>query len=390
MKRNYNFKQWFLSFTFVTIFVNLEAQIPNPINFNSASDAAATGTLLTGSNDLNWVASATGTAGPWVPAIVCGNQATCCWFNSTTTNANWITYPHTCSSSPAEHSCLGNVDEFYKLSFNLPAQTPCGQAIIETNAYCLVMDLFADNCIWEIFVNGTSVYTSTVTLPYGHTGFIAGPATTFSLCSNWLPGTNDVIVHVKSGAPSFPGWTGFMAIANPTMSSGPSSYLPPAISASSSSMICAGSSATLTASGAVSYVWNPGSIAGSVITVSPTTTTNYTVTGTGSNNCQGTTTVTQIVSDCTGINENKHVAETNIYPNPTTGIINFTPELLSKKADIEVYNSLGQLIKKQTLNFQSTAVDLSNETSGLYYIKINSADRQHIFKIIKQLEYNAE
>lgn len=46
--------------------------------------------------------------------------------------------------------------------------------------------------------------------------------------------------------------------------------------------ICRGSSATLSTSGADSYVWQPGSLTGSSVSVSPTTTTTYTVTGTHS------------------------------------------------------------------------------------------------------------
>ncbi|HXP52041.1 MAG TPA: choice-of-anchor tandem repeat GloVer-containing protein, partial [Bacteroidia bacterium] len=53
---------------------------------------------------------------------------------------------------------------------------------------------------------------------------------------------------------------------------------------SSSNTICPGSSATLTASGAVSYVWSNGATTSSV-NVSPTDTTIYTVIGTGTNGC---------------------------------------------------------------------------------------------------------
>lgn len=55
--------------------------------------------------------------------------------------------------------------------------------------------------------------------------------------------------------------------------------------ASSASVICVGQSATLTSSGASSYVWNPGNISGGSINVTPGTTTTYTVTGTGANGC---------------------------------------------------------------------------------------------------------
>jgi uncharacterized repeat protein (TIGR03803 family) len=53
---------------------------------------------------------------------------------------------------------------------------------------------------------------------------------------------------------------------------------------SSGNTICPGSSATLTASGAVSYVWSNGATTSSV-NVSPTDTTVYSVIGTGSNGC---------------------------------------------------------------------------------------------------------
>ncbi|MGQ3013779.1 MAG: T9SS type A sorting domain-containing protein [Flavobacteriales bacterium] len=56
--------------------------------------------------------------------------------------------------------------------------------------------------------------------------------------------------------------------------------------------ICAGSSTTLNASGAVSYVWTPGNLGGSSITVSPSATTSYTVTGTDNNNCTNTASLT--------------------------------------------------------------------------------------------------
>ncbi|MFI5150940.1 MAG: hypothetical protein ACHQRM_14480, partial [Bacteroidia bacterium] len=59
---------------------------------------------------------------------------------------------------------------------------------------------------------------------------------------------------------------------------------------------CAGGSTTLNTGGAVSYVWTPGNIPGSSISVSPGTTTTYTVTGTNAGGCTGTNTVTVTVN----------------------------------------------------------------------------------------------
>lgn len=60
--------------------------------------------------------------------------------------------------------------------------------------------------------------------------------------------------------------------------------------------ICVGGSSVLTASGANSYVWNPGGLIGSP-TVSPAVTTTYTVTGTNGNGCTATATVTVTVNN---------------------------------------------------------------------------------------------
>lgn len=64
---------------------------------------------------------------------------------------------------------------------------------------------------------------------------------------------------------------------------------PPSVTLSaSSSSICAGAVTTLTATGANSYVWNPGGLTGSIVTVSPLTSTNYTVTGSSATGCSTT------------------------------------------------------------------------------------------------------
>jgi hypothetical protein len=63
----------------------------------------------------------------------------------------------------------------------------------------------------------------------------------------------------------------------------------PVISVSGNSLVCAGSSATLTASGAASYTWFPGNMTGSATVITPTASSCYTVTGTGTNGCDNST-----------------------------------------------------------------------------------------------------
>ena len=61
----------------------------------------------------------------------------------------------------------------------------------------------------------------------------------------------------------------------------------PSVIVSGPSSVCSGNSATLTASGAVTYTWNTSS-ANAGITVSPASNTSYTVTGTDANGCVNT------------------------------------------------------------------------------------------------------
>ncbi|HPS83430.1 MAG TPA: hypothetical protein PLA88_03875, partial [Bacteroidales bacterium] len=74
-----------------------------------------------------------------------------------------------------------------------------------------------------------------------------------------------------------------------------SQYIPPILISPNYAGICEGSSVTLTASGADSYVWAPTTglspSTGPVVVASPATTTTYTVTGTDSHGCTGSMSV---------------------------------------------------------------------------------------------------
>ncbi|MBK9284071.1 MAG: hypothetical protein IPM51_07085 [Sphingobacteriaceae bacterium] len=72
---------------------------------------------------------------------------------------------------------------------------------------------------------------------------------------------------------------------------------------SSTNLLCLGQSATITASGALSYTWNTGANASTVI-VTPSLTTNYTITGADINNCSAFTIFTQSVTVCQGLSFN--------------------------------------------------------------------------------------
>jgi gliding motility-associated-like protein len=106
--------------------------------------------------------------------------------------------------------------------------------------------------------------------------------------------------------------------------------LPTVTASGNPTNICVGQSTTLTGSGASTYVWNPGNISGSPVSVTPAATTTYTVVGTDANGCTNTSGVTITVVPCATPNVNFVASDTvlcvgdcinfidNTTNNPTT------------------------------------------------------------------------
>lgn len=134
----------------------------------------------------------------------------------------------------------------------------------------------------------------------------------------------------------------------------------------SNSVLCTGQTATLSTAGALTYTWNTGANT-AAIAVSPTTTTNYTVTGSDANGCSNSTTFAQVVSTCTGIEQINNTNESFIvYPNPSNGSFTIRTSL---NGTFELFNQLGQSvlqIEKPFNGEETIAVDGLAE--GVYYL----------------------
>ena len=72
--------------------------------------------------------------------------------------------------------------------------------------------------------------------------------------------------------------------------------IPTVTSTSTGSMVCAGTSVTLTASGAISYTWNPGNITSNVAVVTPSVPLQYSVVGSNSLGCSAISSQVVIVN----------------------------------------------------------------------------------------------
>jgi gliding motility-associated-like protein len=127
-------------------------------------------------------------------------------------------------------------------------------------------------------------------------------------------------------------------------------YPKPIVAITPDQDICDGEMVSITVSGATTYAWNPSTLNGSQVYVSPNTTTSYEVIGFNQFNC--TDTVLSVVT---------------VHPNPVA-IIGAEPFLLTSDSPIVTFSNLstGQLIS--TWNFDDGAImEQSNTTFDYQY-----------------------
>ncbi|HMD00758.1 MAG TPA: hypothetical protein VKH37_11425, partial [Ferruginibacter sp.] len=113
-------------------------------------------------------------------------------------SVHWISF-----SPTGEH----NLDRsfFFRLNVDLPCFNPCGKSYNNDNAFCLDLDLYADNSIFEIYINGKPQSANLGNIiplanPYNPPGHTPGDKTTVQLCKDWKAGTNVLIIQVASSA----------------------------------------------------------------------------------------------------------------------------------------------------------------------------------------------
>ncbi len=149
----------------------------------------------------------------------------------------------------------------------------------------------------------------------------------------------------------------------------------------SAPVLCAGNSAVLIASGAATYSWNNGAQV-NTITVNPSATTVYTVTG-FSSGCSNTAVITQTVSICTALEQQNSSTLPKIYPNPAKDILH-VQSATGTKFHLQVINALGQTVFETTA-VTHAAVHLQEMPAGIYFIKTQEPGlKPGIAKVIKE------
>jgi hypothetical protein len=148
--------------------------------------------------------------------------------------------------------------------------------------------------------------------------------------------------------------------------------------ASSTTMLCLGQSATITASGASTYTWFPSG-SGASIVVSPTINTTYTVSGTNGNGCTATFVFTQSVTTCAGLSSVASAKEEILilYPNPFSDKITIVTSIDSR---LQVFNAIGELVISGELKAGNNEIRMTEFANGIYFVRVGTSS----VRVVKQ------
>ncbi|WP_317897835.1 T9SS type A sorting domain-containing protein [Aurantibacillus circumpalustris] len=152
----------------------------------------------------------------------------------------------------------------------------------------------------------------------------------------------------------------------------------------SKTQLCNGDQLTLTGSGAGTYNWLTSfnsSQTGNPLTINPNASATYTVIGTDNKGCEGETTVSFAVEECTGLTKLSSSNVSKLYPNPTHGV--FAIELNKPASKIEISDLTGRVISSYQNVEGKVSFDINAFANGIYYVKITQTDSYEVVKLIK-------
>jgi gliding motility-associated-like protein len=274
--------------------VNAQA-FPNPATLS-------TGQGTPGTLDPIWTVSGWFSSNPPNPmglsysaALINNNCAPGSWVDPATlppptNNGNWIT--------GQGGACNNNTNDgyiYFRLTLNLPSDCN-GNSVATTGSYTLYLTGYVDNTITDIFVNGTSTGIS-------GGGFSSGSQLNITLSGPWVAGLNYIDVQVwnqPNGGQPNP--YGLLLVANSAASSvadgdgdgvadindqcpcdnGSQANGCSRAAITGDTVLCAGESTTLTASGTGTFFWNNGTT-GPTVTLTPGASQRVSVVATASN-----------------------------------------------------------------------------------------------------------
>ncbi len=142
-----------------------------------------------------------------------------------------------------------------------------------------------------------------------------------------------------------------------------------------------------TSSDADSYYWDFGDGSNDTTLTPPhhyNQTGNYTVCLIASNTC-GNDTICQQLSVTAGISNNNRLANAiKIFPNPAVNRLTVRVKTTTPSGNIIIRNTIGQILIKTTIIKSLNNIDVSNLSSGLYIVEINTSQHIAYRKFIKE------
>lgn len=150
--------------------------------------------------------------------------------------------------------------------------------------------------------------------------------------------------------------------------------------------ICASGSMILDAgAGFSSYSWTTSGTS-QTETVSgaslPLGSNTVTVTVTDGNGCSNTDAVTFYIDECAGIDELNALAM-SIYPNPSTGVFNYSINNMSGSITMMITDLSGKIVDAGTITSANGTFDLSRYQAGTYILKLQAGDAVSIVRLVK-------
>lgn len=79
---------------------------------------------------------------------------------------------------------------------------------------------------------------------------------------------------------------------------------------------------------------------------------------------------------------NNHVDGFFVYPNPSNDLFNIDLTTINNPISIEVYDNIGKLVIAKKNTMSNDMIDLSNAPKGIYLVKVNTAEKSLVKKII--------
>jgi hypothetical protein len=99
---------------------------------------------------------------------------------------------------------------------------------------------------------------------------------------------------------------------------------------------------------------------------------------------QGNSQALKIVkTDPVGIQENNNTLHFKIFPNPFSGRI-YVESPSIKRLQVEIFNSLGQIVYSIEKIQSSQEIDLSFLKGGIYFLRANDSIEKKVLKILKE------